>query len=84
MQQTLLIIITTLVNILSLLVIIDAILSWFVSPLSPIRGAMGRILQPMYAPIRRIIPPLGGMDFTPIVLLLLLRVISQIAVSILS
>ncbi len=84
MQQTLLIIITTLVNILSLLVIIDAILSWFVSPFSPIRGAMGRILQPMYAPIRKIIPPLGGMDFTPIVLLLLLRVISQIAVSILS
>ena len=68
MQQTLLIIITTLANILSLLVIINSILSWFVSPFSPIREATGPILQPMYAPIRRIIPPLGGMDLTPIVL----------------
>ena len=30
------------------------------------------IVRPLLAPIRRVIPPLGGMDFSPIVLLLIL------------
>lgn len=29
-----------------------------------------RILEPIYAPIRRILPPMGGLDFTPLIVLI--------------
>jgi YggT family protein len=64
-------------------VVVDSLLSWVLSPLHPIRETLGRILQPIYAPVRRIVPPLGGMDFTPIVVLLLIYVIQQIAITLL-
>jgi YggT family protein len=36
--------------------------------------ALNAILEPMLAPIRRRMPHTGGLDFSPIVLLLLIRV----------
>ncbi len=83
MNQVLLTIITTIANILSLVIIVNAILSWFLPPLHPIRETLDRILQPIYTPIRKIIPPLGMMDITPIVLLLLIYVVEQIAFALL-
>jgi YggT family protein len=83
MSRMLLVIITTLAQILSIVIIVDTLLSWVLPPLHPVREALGRVLQPLYAPIRRVIPPLGMMDITPIVLLLLVQVIAQIAASIL-
>ena len=83
MNQVILVIITTIANILSLVIIVDTLLSWFLPPFNPIRETLGRILQPIYAPIRKVIPPLGMMDVTPIVLLLLIYLVEQIAISIL-
>lgn len=83
MNQVLLTIITTIANILSLVIIVNAILSWFLPPLHPIRETLDRILQPIYTPIRKVIPPLGMMDITPIVLLLLIYVVEQIAFTLL-
>lgn len=77
-MQILLTIIITIANFLSILIVADAILSWILPPFNPIRAALGRILQPLYAPIRRVVPSLGGMDFTPIVALLLIQVIEQV------
>jgi YggT family protein len=28
-----------------------------------------RVLEPIYAPIRKILPPMGGLDFTPLIVL---------------
>jgi YggT family protein len=83
MNQVLMTIITTIANILSLVIIVNAILSWFLPPLHPIRETLDRILQPIYTPIRKVIPPLGMMDITPIVLLLLIYVVEQIAFALL-
>ncbi len=84
MRSTLLFIITILANILTILIIVDSILSWVMSPYHPIREALGRILHPLYAPIRRVIHPgVGGLDFTPLVLLLAVQVVAQIAASVL-
>ncbi len=82
MSNAFVIVITTIANILSLLIIVDSLLSFVLSPFHPIRAALGRILQPLYAPIRRILPPAGGMDFSPLVLLILITVLEQILVSI--
>lgn len=81
-MQILLTIIVSLANILSIIIVVDALLSWVLPPFNPFRQALGRILNPIYSPIRRIVPALGGMDFTPIVALILIQVIQQITVSI--
>lgn len=59
-------------------VIIQVILSWFggggYSPVLPILDA---ITEPLLTPIRRYLPSMGGLDFSPIVLIILIR-LSQI------
>lgn len=76
-------VIVTIFNFLSLLIIADALLSFILPPYHPVREALGRILQPLYAPIRRILPTMGMMDFSPIVLLLLLQVLERLIISLL-
>lgn len=75
-------IIVTLGEILTILIIIDSLLSFVMSPLHPLREALGRILQPLYAPIRRIMPQTGMFDFSPIVLLLLVQLLVRLLTSI--
>jgi YggT family protein len=38
-------------------------------------GALDRITEPLYRPIRRILPDFGGIDFSPIVVLLLIYIV---------
>jgi YggT family protein len=59
-------------------VFIDIILSWFMSPSNPIRSALDRIVNPMLAPIRKIIPSVAGFDFSPMILLILLQVVEYL------
>jgi len=77
-------IIQTVVWLFSLILIVDIILSYFMSPYQPIRMALDRIVQPLLNPIRRIVPPLGMMDFSPIVLLILIQVVENLLLGILS
>ena len=62
-------------NLLILVIIIDAVVSFFLSPLHPFRFALDRIVNPMLDPIRRVLPPLGGFDLSPIVLIFLIDVV---------
>jgi YggT family protein len=77
MGSSVIIVVSTLLQVLSLLIIVDSVLSFVVSPLHPIRGAMGRILNPLYAPIRRFLPTTGGFDLSPLILLILIQVVSN-------
>ncbi len=80
---TLILIINAISRILELLVIIDVVLSYFMSPFNPVRLTIGKIVEPMLAPIRRIVPPLQMIDFSPIILIILINVINSILVSLL-
>lgn len=42
------------------------------------RNALMRLIEPLLSPIRRIIPPLGMFDFSPLVLLLGLEFLSEV------
>jgi YggT family protein len=55
-------------------VIVQAILSWFktYSPFAPVLDAVNR---PFLRPFRRLIPPLGAFDLSPLVLLVVLQVV---------
>jgi YggT family protein len=41
-------------------------------------GALDRITEPLYRPIRRILPDFGGLDFSPFVILTLILVIDRL------
>ena len=56
------------------LVLVQAILSW-VNPYSPIGQPVSQFTRPLLDPLRRFIPPLGMIDLTPLVAILLLQLI---------
>lgn len=58
---------------LSVLVIVYAVLSW-VQAHSPMMGLLGRLVSPLLQPIRRVVPLVGGLDLSPLILLVLLQV----------
>ncbi len=62
---------------LILVVIVDAVLSFVVSPWHPWRQALDRIVEPLLRPIRRALPPIGGLDFSPLVLIILIGLVRQ-------
>jgi YggT family protein len=63
---------------ISLLVIAYVVLSYFMDPFHPIRVNINRIVEPLLNPIRRILPRTGMIDFSPLVLLILVQVIEYI------
>lgn len=76
-----------LLQILGWVIIAQVILSWLIafnvlntsSPgLRAFVNALERILGPLYRPIRRILPDFGGIDFSPLVLLLLIQVLRML------
>ena len=73
-----------LLNVLVWIIIIQVILSWlFVfnvlntnsRGLRAFVGALDRLTAPLYRPIRKVLPDFGGIDFSPIVLILLIKVV---------
>lgn len=80
-------ILVTLINtlewILILLVFVSVILSYFMDPYHPVRRGVDRIVGPMLSPIRRIVPLVGMLDFSPLVLIILIQLISSLLVRLL-
>jgi YggT family protein len=62
---------------LSALILIYAVLSW-VQPGSMNMALIERLCQPWLAPIRRIVPTIGGVDLSSLVLLLLLQIAGMV------
>ncbi|HEY5712052.1 MAG TPA: YggT family protein [Allosphingosinicella sp.] len=65
-------------------IVIQAILSWLVAFnvinthndfIRSFLRALDRITAPLYRPIRRLLPDMGGIDFSPMVILLLIYVL---------
>ena len=79
-MNSLIYIIEALSNVLVVLVVVSVILSYFMDPYHPIRSGVDRIVDPMLAPIRRVIPPLGMFDFSPLILIILIQLISNLII----
>ncbi len=71
-------------SLLILLVFISALLSFFLSPYHPIREALDRIVNPMLDPIRRVVPTLGGLDFSPLILIIVIQFLTRVLVALLN
>ncbi len=66
-----------------IIVLVKVILSYFMDPFHPIRQTVDRLIDPLLSPIRKVIPSLGGFDFSPLVLILLVELLANILISIL-
>ncbi len=72
-------------NLLSFAIVARALLSWFnVNPYHPLVAFLDRVTEPILAPLRRIIPPIGMMDISPLVALILLQVIRQVLLALIA
>src|SRR3954469_4443627 len=73
-----------LLQVMMWIIVAQAILSWLVAFnvintynrfVSSLLHALDRMTAPLYRPIRKILPDFGGLDFSPIVILLLIYVL---------
>jgi YggT family protein len=71
------------VNGLTLVVFVDVLLSFVLNPFHPLRRALDSFVDPMLAPIRRVVPPAGGLDFSPAILLIVLQILGRVLVTLL-
>ncbi|WKZ37910.1 MAG: YggT family protein [Anaerolineales bacterium] len=65
------------------IVIASALLSFFLPPYHPIREVLGRIVDPFLNPIRSLMPRTGMVDFSPLILIFAVEILSRIFISIL-
>jgi YggT family protein len=74
-------------NILWWIIIVSAILSWLLAFnildyrnnfVRTVADMLYRLTEPLYRPIRRILPNLGGLDLSPLVVLLIIFFIQQL------
>jgi YggT family protein len=71
-------VIRSLLWIYSLVVIVDVLLSYFLSPYQPVRRFLDRLVEPALRPIRRLLPQTGVVDFSPVILILILQLFGMI------
>ncbi len=75
--------VSLLTTLLIALIIIWVIVSWILPPYHPLREALDRIIDPMLAPIRRVMPVTGAIDLSPMILIILIELIARILTSLL-
>ncbi|MFZ6019367.1 MAG: YggT family protein [Chloroflexota bacterium] len=71
-------------SLLLIVVIVSVVLSYFLSPYHPLRSNLDRIVEPLLNPIRRVVPPLGMIDFSPLILIILIQVVETLLISLLA
>jgi len=79
MSQVLTSFVTLLGAVYSLLILLRVVMSW----MSPTGGGaftafVYQVTEPVLAPIRRLMPPMGGLDWSPFIALLLLSFLLRI------
>ena len=86
---TLLQIVQLLLNVLWWIIVVQAILSWLIAFnvintynefVRSVWNALRTLTEPIYRPIRRILPDFGALDVSPLVVLLLLYILNSIVI----
>ena len=71
-----------LINVFIFSILIQVIISW-VNPgmYNPVMGLLHSLTEPLLGPARRVIPPISGLDLSPIVVIIVLQLASMLAVA---
>src|SRR5438270_13162016 len=76
-----------LLSIVTWIIIIQVVLSWLFAfnvlntsshGVRTLAVAIDRVTAPLYRPVRRILPDFGGLDFSPLVILILIQVVKKL------
>ena len=78
------ILITAIFKLLFWVLILRAILSWISRGHNPIEAVMIQLTEPLLAPVRRFIPPIGGLDLSIIIVLIGLQFLELLVNDLLS
>jgi YggT family protein len=63
----------------TLIVFVAVVLSWLrLSPDNPVVRVVATLTEPVLAPIRKLLPDLGGIDFSPMILLVLVQAVKAL------
>jgi len=77
-------VINTIAQVYVWIVIVSILLSFFLDPYHPVRQGVDNLVRPLLDPIRRVVPPVGMLDFSPLVLIILIQVVSRLLISFLT
>ncbi|TXC72096.1 YggT family protein [Sphingomonas ginsenosidivorax] len=78
-----------LLNVVWWIIVVQAILSWLIAfnvinthsdMVRTVWTALQRMTEPLYRPIRRILPDFGALDLSPMVVLLIVYILSNIVI----
>jgi YggT family protein len=85
-------IVEIIIQLIIMVLIVNAVISWLIAfeivdprnrGVDTLYGFTRRLTEPMLAPIRRVIPPVGGMDLSPLILILGLLFLSRLLAALL-
>ena len=69
-------IIMVFVNIYTFVILARVVMSWLnVNPYSPVAQVIYDLTEPVLAPVRNLLPPAAGLDFSPIIVLVVLQIL---------
>ena len=69
----------------ALVLFVRVLLSWIqVDPYNPLVKIIYQLTEPLLAPIRRVLPQGGGLDFSPMVALIVVLIVEQIVLTLLN
>lgn len=86
-MNVLLDILQILLNVVWWIIVVQAILSWLIAfnvinthndLVRNVWNALGVMTEPLYRPIRKILPDFGALDLSPLVVLILLMILDRI------
>ena len=71
-----------LIYLYSIIILARVLMSWVqVDPNSPLARTLIDLTEPVLAPIRNLLPPTMGLDFSPIIAMILLQIVGQMLMS---
>jgi YggT family protein len=75
-------ILAPLLTLVTFVFIARALISWFPigydSPIRPVADVLYRVTDPVLEPIRRVIPPIGGLDLSVLVVILVIQFVARL------
>jgi len=77
------IIINAIISVLTLAVVIYTLLRMILTPYHPVVNVLAQVIEPLLTPIRNSVPPISGLDFSPLILIIGLQVLGSLIVALL-
>jgi len=78
-ETSLLAIVTMFVNLLSIVLILHALMSFTpIEPWHPVRRFLDQIAEPIIRPFRGLIPPVGMFDFSIMVAIIVIQILGEL------